>query len=753
MIQFLKKLSAVTLITLIVGVSSVMASGKMEVKIGNRVDFVGESSNQSVDYKWVVKKEDEILKTQTGRNFSFQFPLQGEYSVNLTATFGSKVESTTIHVLVGERYPRPYSDELPADEVTGGLPLKINLETLPMRDGEGQIRLLGDGKASFLLEQSIGNILEYRIDRNIFEDSDGNGVANDDIDNADDDSYLTGRSWQTAYEVGESDKIVAEITLVDQGGRKVKEQVQIVFDEMDESGTLSAILESSPSSDSEDKMIHLYHDPHTVSFYSRYSTGKVLEYRIDRNIFEDSDGDGNPENDIDNIDDISFKTGDVWNTNYNKTDEQIIAQLIIVGEGGKGSRVQKGVVFGEKPVPPAPTLDEVAETGIRLTSDKDFIVVGDPITFTVKGLQLGLEEYTFGWDFDGDGEVDKSIEGMDFVEHIYDLPGVFEVKVIITDQEGNSADRILEIVSKDTVLTKSNFTFEVSGNTVHFTNLSTANSSLANKSLDYQWSFGDTDPQGFEDQRSQINTENPTYIYKNAGKYIVTLTITDADDVIDVISSDIEIDTGVILTPEDNVFTDDSSAEKKGGSLFVKLLKILLYLILIVVLLIVLVVGGFLAFLKVQHPDLTFEELIDEFKAKILTMIGVHEAVSPSTPSSDPMTPIDPIPLDDDSSEESSSEPKVQPEETPPSTEESGPTPSWMKDDNVIEGETVDEPSSEASVEPVADEAPIPTDEAPSTESKPQDDNQTPPPTSGPTPETDAPASEKGPTPDWLKNV
>lgn len=751
-----------------------MASGKMEVKIGNRVDFAGESSNQSVDYKWVVKKGDEILKTQTGRNFSFQFPLQGEYTLNLTAIFGSKIENTVVYILVGERYPRPYSDELPVDEVTGGLPLKLNLETLPMRDGEGQIRLLGDGKVSFLLEESVGNILEYRIDRNIFEDSDGNGVANDDIDNADDDSYLTGRSWQAAYDLGESDKIVAEITLVDQGGRKVKEQAQIIFDDMDESGILSATLESSPSSDSEDKMIHLYHDPHTVSFYSRYSTGKVLEYRIDRNIFEDSDGDGDPENDIDNIDDISFKTGDVWETKYNKTDEQIIAQLIIVGEGGKGSRVQKGIVFGDKPVPPAPTLDEVVKTGIRLTSDKDFVVMGDPITFTVKGLQLGLEEYSFGWDFDGDGETDKTIEGMDFIEHIYDLPGVFEVKVTITDQEGNSADRTLEIVSKDTVLTKSNFTFEVDGDTVRFVNLSTANSTLANKSLDYQWSFGDTDPQGFEAQRGQINIENPTYTYKNAGKYIVTLTVTDADDVIDVMTSDIEVDTGAMVAPEDNVFTDSPATEKKGGSLFVKLLKILLYLILIVIALVVVAVGGFLAFLKVQHPDLTFEELIDEFKAKILTMIGVHEAVAPSTPSNDPMAPIDPVPLDDHSSEESSPEPEVQPEEAPPLDKETGPTPSWMKDDNVIEGETVDEPiegqvegrvedsvsveSTAEGGEPVetADEAaPMPTEEAPSPESKPQDDDQTPPPppTSGPTPETDAPASEKGPTPDWLKNV
>lgn len=751
MIQFLKKLSAITLLTLLIlmGGTSVMASGKMEVGIGDRVDFVGESSNQNVDYKWVVKKENDILKTQTGRNFSFQFPIQGEYIVNLTATTGSQVENSTVLVLVGERYPRPFSGEVPSS-VTGGLPLKLKLQTLPMRNDEGQVLLLGDGKVSFLLEESIGEILEYRIDRNIFEDSDGNGVANDDIDNADDNSYLTGQSWQTAYESGEADKIVAEVTLVDKGGRKVKEQVQIIFDERDESGVLSAILNASPSADPEDKLIHLYHDSHTVAFYSRYSTGKILEYRIDRNIFEDSDSDGNPENDIDNIDDISFKTGDVWETVYNKTDEQIIAQLIIVGEGGKGSRVQKGIVFGEKPEPPVPTIEEAEELGIRLTADKDFVVKGDPITFTVQGLQLGLESYIFAWDFNGDGETDKETEGLNSVEYIYEEPGAFEVKVIITDQEGNSANRNLEVVSRDTLSTESDFTFGIDGGTVHFTNLSTANSGLTNKTLDYQWSFGDTDPQGFEDQRDQIGTENPVYTYRNSGKYIVTLTITDTDDVISTKSADVEIDTGVIIDSEDSVITDSSGSEEKSGSLFIKLLKILLYLILIVILLIILIIGGFLAFLKVQHPDLTFEELIDEFKVKVLTMIGVHEMdiPAPTSPPSDvPIPPMDPVSFDDNPSEEASVSDSFE-DQNPPLAEASGPTPSWMKNKDVIEGETVDEPV----------ETPMSTEESPVPgfeDDLSDDDNEAPPPspTSGPTPETDAPASQKGPTPDWLKNV
>lgn len=768
--QFLKKLTAAALITLLISVSSVMASGKMEVNIGDRVDLMAETDGPGIEYKWVVKKGNDILATQTSRNFAYKFNSQGEYTVNLTATTGlNKVESTTIKVLSGERYPRPAlegEDDLP---LPTGPVLHLVLETLPHRSPGGSVEVLGDRRVRFDLSRSVGEILEYRIDQNIFVDSDGNGTANDDIDNSNHDSYLTGQPWVTDYKQEESTKHVAEITLVDQSGKKVKEQVELVFRDRDDAGDPVAVMDVSPAVSKEDNLVHLYEDVHRVGFYARRSTGKILEYRIDRNIFEDSDSDGNPGNDIDNINDISFKTGDVWETEYEKTDDQIIAQLIVVGEGGKGSRIQKSFVFGDKPAPPALPITEVA-TGIRLTADKDFVVKGDPITFTVAGLQLGLDQYTFEWDFDGDGEMDKEVEGDNTVIHIYELPGVFDAKVTIIDQEGNSAEKTLEILSKDTEQTRADFTFGIDGNTVNFTNISTVATNLASKKLDYVWSFGDTDPVGYAEQKGQIGLENPSYTYNYAGKYVVTLQVTDTDQVTNTKSADVEIMEDFVPGPEDGglVIGGEESQKAEGGSIFMKLLKILLYLFLIIIILALLIVGGFLVFLKVQHPDLAFHELVDELKAKLLTMMGVHEF--PEAPAGEPGVPSGaPTPSP---SEEEVPEAPAEPEapapevpaepETPPPPAEPGPTPSWMKDKEVIEGE-VEEPAPEATVpaEPTAPASPPPAEEQPATPPPPTDekagDDKPPvppaPPAGGPTPEGPSTPEEKGPMPDWMKGA
>ena len=769
MFSFLKKATAVLLLVLLISAQSVMASGKMEVKIGDYVDFVGESSQSSPIYKWVVKKGDEIMSTQSARNFSYQFNQQGEYVVNLTATSGSVVENTTIHVLSGERYSRLSVDEDEGGEVVipGVMPLRLHLLTLPPKDAENKVTLLGDGKVQFLLSNSTGEILEYRIDKNVFVDSDGNGTANDDIDNSGDDSYLTGGAWTAEYKQDESTKIAAEVTLVSKDGKKAKEQVEIIFKEHRTTGDPVAIWEILPAPDSDDSLVHLYADPHTVSFYPRPSEGKILEYRIDTNIFVDSDGDGDPGNDIDNLNDISFKTGDVFEIEYDKTDGQIIAQLIVVGEGGKGSRIQKGFVFGEKPLPIL-TLKDIDTGGIRLTADKDFVVKGDPITFTVAGLQLALDQYTFEWDLDGDGETDKETEGVNTVNHIYEFPGALEVKVSIVDQEENVAEYSLAIVVKDAEVTKADFGFEINGNTVTFTNRSTITMNLASKSLDYMWSFGDTDPDSYEEQKNQIGEENPVYTYKKSGKYLVTLNITDADQVTDSKSAEVEIFqdyTG--LEEGDELVTDGEIPSEAGESpLFVKILKFLLYLILIVVALIVLIVSGALIFFKIQQPELTFEELIDELKTKLLMKMGVHEMgdVPPFKEEGVEASPVQGTTIEP--ATEGSAEP------TEPATsigEGEGKMPPWMQkkpssaeapsDRDVIEGEVEESslPASTPSEGELADETTENTegeDHNPRTKEY-TEDKTTDEPTAGQTgPSSDKSSDEeKGSAPDWMKDV
>ncbi|MDO8584310.1 MAG: PKD domain-containing protein, partial [bacterium] len=410
-------------------------------------------------YKWVVKKDDKILMAYNQRELKYTFSEPGEYLVSLSTTDqGGSLKTTKIWVLSGDKYANAVGGGgvLPGEDPTGiygvgglqgsasgsgnlgvGAPLKVELQTLPPKAADGRIHLLGDGKIAFDLHASSGDIIEYRIDQNVFNDSDGNGIANDDIDNAGDASYLTGKVWEAVYKNEGAAKVVAEVTLVSKDGKKSKEQVEIAFDkEPVRTGDPVAALQISPEPDSATQRVMLFGDEAEVSFYARPSSGNIVEYRIDKDIFVDSDKDGNPANDIDNLNDASFKTGDVWRTTYKKTDAAIIAQLIVVGPGGKGSRLQRGIAFSNRL--PKTTASQPSE--IRIEANKSFVRKGDPVEFQVAGLQQNFESYTFHWDFNGDGTIDKEVEGQNSVRQIYDEVGSFIVKVKIKDKEGNSGD-------------------------------------------------------------------------------------------------------------------------------------------------------------------------------------------------------------------------------------------------------------------------------------------------------------------------
>jgi PKD repeat protein len=734
MLKKLIKLTAIVLILFLLPTANIQASGKMEVKLGEKVTLQGDSVDPGSVYKWTVKKDKEIINTQTSPIFNYTFVEQGEYDVALllTDTEGG-IKTTSISILAGDKYERPViigEETVPPEK----MPLSISYSTLPSLREDGAVHLIGDGKVLFNIEVTRDDILEYRIDRNIFEDSDGNGVANDDIDNANDSSYLLGGVWETEYRIGEATKIVAEITLVSKEGEKTKAQVEILFDDVTHEGDPVAVLEVTPSPDPEDQLVHLYDDKSAVAFYSRASKGKILEYRIDKNIFKDSNGDGDPANDVDNVNDISFKTGDVWQTQYEKTDDQIIAQLIVVGEGGKGSRVQRGIWFTDKPKPPA--ITEI-KNAIRLTADKAFVVKGDPINFTVEGLTQAFSNYTFAWDFDGNGETDKEIEADNTASYIYDFAGVYTVMVTVTDKQGNAADFTMDVVVKDAVTTTADFDFAVEGNTARFTNKSVVDLKLADKTLNYTWDFGDTDPAGYEKQKDQTGASDPAYTYNKAGTYIVTLTVTDADQIADTKTAEVSIEKDLTVPAEEvtQVTGETPVIQKEGQSIIVKILKAILYLILIIIVLVVLIVLGFMVFLKVQNPDLMFEELVDEIKIKILGMLGVHEMLMPTSPDGDQIEK----PIEED--EEHAKEPA----EEAPLAKESGPVPSWMKEaakpSAVSPQPSVKEPMPETEIEE-GEEAGISEED--------KSDNNKPPKKGGGTPSL---SEQSGPVPDWLKGA
>ncbi len=365
------------------------------------------------------------------------------------------------------------------------------------------------------------------------------------------------------------------------------------------------------------------------------------------------------------------------------------------GQGGNGSRLQRGIVFdaAEKPAASLGT----ASAGIVLTSDKDFVLRGDPVTFAVQGLQQSPDQYTFAWDFNGDGETDKEVEGDNKAEQIYDTANLYTVSVTITDKKGNSAQRTLEILCKDVAPTAADFSFVQEGNTFRFTDASAAASNLANPALDYQWSFGDTDEENFAAQRDQTGLQNPAYTYKNPGTYLVTLSVTDADGVVATRTTEVAAGgEGAVSeapasakTPAEAVPTELAG----GRSIISFLIKAFLALIASVIGLAALGFVGALTFLKIKNPALTLHELIEELKHKLSGLLGLHEVeehpsipAPPTTPA--PAAPSKPAPATPTEPLEGEVQPPTKPASpvskpvAAPGTElnkTEGPVPEWLK--------------------------------------------------------------------------
>ena len=797
-----------------------MGSAKVELNLGDTMSLNASNVQAGSKYKWVVTRESEILETQSTPVFTYTFYQQGEYNVNLTVTnpIGDS-KTTSIQVLSGDRYQRP------DDPVFGSnIGLRVYYSTLPPMSDDGRIHLLGEkGRVAYNVELRDSNIIEHRIDKNIFIDSDGDGIANNDIDNSSDDSYLVGGKWMADYELGESPKIVAEIHIVDKKGKKATEQVEIVFDDMPrQTGEPVAVFEVNPPADPKDKLIYLYGEEDTVSFYSKRSEGNILQYRIDKNIFLDSNDDGNPSNDVDNLKDDSFKTGDIWEVKYQRTDQQIIAQLIAVGEDGKGSRVQRELRFvdGERPDPRLdpeknPGIGGEIKTGIYIDADKEFAIKGGTVLFTIRGLSLTLDNYIFQWDLDGDGTNDKEIEADNTVQHIYEIADTYPVSVHIMDTEGHEKTVNLEFLIKDVLTTYADFDYEIYDNAVFFIDKSAASQNLADGTLEYNWSFGDTDEKGFQEQQDQIDEKEPRYVYKNLGDYHVNLTVTDSEGVISTKSQEIIIDqnlTGTIVdrisqeTPRDTNWQDkleqdridkgldesvedsegeemvetdeevkDPEASKGEGSIIVKIIKVILYLILIIVVLAIFAIAGLLGMLKMEHPDLVFEELVDELKIKILGWMGIeddleHESI-PVKESTEPNS-VGGADLRHKEDDEVVKEAEL--------NKSDGPVPEWMKPKDesakpeptpgdkpepdsthagkeVVEGEIVED---EKPVEPTSVEKPTkpaePSSEGEDGHPRNEEKGEAP---KEPEQPTDAPKKDEnlnksdGPVPDWLKGT
>lgn len=484
------------------------------------------SPKDSVD--WILSSSGEIITSSQKKHFSYKFTELGNYVLRASVeSFDNTKKTTVLEIQV-------------VDKIPSFLPLRSSLETFPPAEN-GTIVLSGkpgeEASVLFSFSDSTGDIIRYSFESDIFSDFDQNGVIDDDIVNESDLSFSQGGIFSMSY-TNNGLPIRARLQVEDDEGNIEESFVNLRFVENQEeqkqrqNKPLKALL-TTFSLENENGDILVFEEEDSISVFGGYSEGNIKKYTIDTDLAYDSDGDGNPENDIDNDDTPSFLTGEVFTFPVKKREDPLFFTLSVVDEKGAVSILKKQVIFQNKKINflSGSTLLEPV-----LLASRSEIVEGDSVTFQVFSVP---EAAKMSWDFDGDGifEIEDSFESK--VEYRFSESGTYPVSVYITELGLDPVVQMKTITvaenfgEQETFPPKALFEPKISGNKVLFSSSeSSADTNLLNTDISFAWDFGDG---------HKFDGPNPIHIYENIGTYTVVLRVEDAVQRESVFSQEITI--------------------------------------------------------------------------------------------------------------------------------------------------------------------------------------------------------------------
>lgn len=610
-------------------------AAKMSVPVGERVNLEVEGQQSNAKYKWIVLDDEEtIVKVFESKYFSHMFDTDGLYTVNVEVTNPNTgdISYTTVDIQVGDapidRGVGPGSEDrvAPSAEI---------LKTSPPADKNGVIHLPPEGGEVTYIVFPTDDIRTFTIDKDLEQDSDQNLNPNDDVDNVSDISL---KPYTVFYQPLKSE-FKARSEAVTLGNDRFEKIFTIVFDkQIDPDAPPRLKLKSNPQP-SKDKKIRVQGERAEVTFDLSESEGDIIEYRIDNNIFVDSDGNGKGDDDIDNANDMSFRKGTPYKVTYQDTGKKHVAQFTVVTAGGKGSRIQKEILFSG-------AISFTADFEIQEQS----IYAGRSVHFSNKTRNPAQLDLTYGWDFNGDKKI-EIVTKENQVEYIYEKAGEYEAVLYVRDAQGNIDQTSQKIAVRPVGLapldgqvdeeeelpfidegmiqpTIADFDVTVSGFEAKFMDLTSVSPDLSDQTLIYEWSFGDG---------NQSAEQNPIHTYTEEGSFVVELKVTDASQTIqrktqevlvptlgeEVVPPPVEpsdevlppVDTEPTETapediPEEEIVTEAEAEE----SMLWFIGKIILWIILGLILLLLLILVGGVMYVKMQHPDFTIGDAWEEFK-------------------------------------------------------------------------------------------------------------------------------------------
>jgi len=532
----LLKLSFFLILLSFINISNIAsASSYVYAKTGEELVLNIKNKNSSSDISWIISQEGNILDTVKSKNFKYTFKKDGIYTIKVNETRNNgDINSSLIEVNVSAKLP-------------SFAPLEAKLTAIP-EIKDGVITLSGEKEeVVFSFSESTGNIKNYALESDIFVDSNGDEIPDNDIDNKNDASFLSGAYFKRTYlNTGIPSRAI--LTLTDDNGNKKQTSVTILFDEESNDLVIKPLnvkVTTLPKIN-KSNVINLSRNKNSVFVFLGKSTGKIKQYKIDENLAVDSDGDGDPKNDFDNKDTESATNGISYPVTVDKNLSTQEFSVTVVGEYEEKTKIY--TVKNNSSY----KNENTSFLKPLLFSSRTRILEGESVTFNIFNYP---ENSKVSWDFNGDGIFEIENQDVSKVEYLYANEGIYNALFSLTEAGNEPIVQRKTITvlneSEGQLKTEPPFSYfypQTDGNKASFiSSQSKADENLANTDLSYSWDFGD----GFKAQGPNVE-----HIYEKEGNYTVTLTVEDSVSRTGVYS-DIVIISSI---------TQDFEATQHGGS-------------------------------------------------------------------------------------------------------------------------------------------------------------------------------------------
>jgi len=214
-------------------------------------------------------------------------------------------------------------------------------------------------------------------------------------------------------------------------------------------------------------------------------------------------------------------------------DGSVIKYKWIFGDGASASGASVSHAY-KRPGKYSVRLDIMDDSGSTCNTDSDgFVVTVNDGPVAKAGNDINSCDYSIRFDgresFDRDGEIAKYLwyfgdgnvgEGPT-LEHTYTQPGVYNVKLVVSDDSGamcnTDSDEMFVSINAPPVANAGPDRSICVGKEMYFDGA--ASSDPNDEMLTYRWNFGD----GTRISRKRT----PVHVYKNPGQYTVSLTVAD----------------------------------------------------------------------------------------------------------------------------------------------------------------------------------------------------------------------------------